>query len=195
MEVTRMRKMMPTRPSSRRLLVVASPGIASDLNGDFSSDELTFEAVLGFIRQFSADLSLGFGAAYVRDFGEPLPLPFIFFDWKVTPSIQAKGIVPQNLELVYGVNPKVDLAVAVKVAGNRYHGDPETWDTDNPQLKHTIATVGPTARIHLSKWIHLSLEGGYVFVHNFEFLEGDETANSLDLEPAGYVRAGFMLGM
>jgi hypothetical protein len=178
-----------------RLLAVITPGIASDLNGDFSTDEITLEAVLGLIRQFGEDLSLGFGVAYVRDFGEPLPLPFLMLEWQVSPRVKVRGIVPENLEVRYQQSPKLALGLASKVSGNRYHGDPDTWEAENPQFKHTIATVGPTAQVHFSKWMHLNLEGGYVFYHNFEFMDGDRTDNSFHLKPVGYLRAGFLLGM
>jgi hypothetical protein len=178
-----------------RLIAVVTSGLASDFKGDVSGDDFTFEAVLGAIRQFGKDFSFGLGVAYVRDFGEPLPLPFLAFEWKITPDIDAKGLLPQSLEVSYGLSPKVDLGLAMKVAGNRYHGDPSTYDADNPQLKHTIVSAGPTAQIHFSKWLHLNLEGGYVFVHNFEFLDGDDLARSLDLKQTGYLRAGLQLGM
>lgn len=178
-----------------RLIGVATPGLASDFKADVSGDDFTFEAVLGLIRQVGENFSLGFGAAYIRDFGEPLPLPFLAFEWQIAPSVQAKGLLPTNLEVSYKWSPKVDLGLAVKITGNRYHGDPDTWNADNPQMKHTIASAGPMAQIHFSKWLHLNLEGGYVFVHNFEFFDSDDLDSSLDMEQVGYVRAGFQVGM
>ena len=85
--------------------------------------------------------------------------------------------------------------MAVKVKGNRYHGDSDVWDVDNPQMMHTTASVGPTAQVHFSKWLHLNLDGGYVFVHNFEFRDGDNVERSLDMERTGYLRAGLQIGM
>jgi hypothetical protein len=178
-----------------RLLAVATPGIASDFNGDFSTDEITFEAVLGLIHQLSEGLSLGFGVAYVRDFGEPLPLPFLMLEWQVTPGVRARAIVPDNIQVTYGMSPKLELGLGLKVSGNRYHGDPETWGAENPQVEHTIITAGPMAKIHISKWVHLFLDGGYVLYHNFEFGDGDRTSNAFHLDEAGYLRAGFQLGM
>jgi hypothetical protein len=178
-----------------RLIAGLTPGLASDFQGEISGDDFTLEAVLGLIRQVRESLAFGFGVAYVRDFGEPLPLPFLALEWQIAPNLNARALLPQDFEVSYNWRPKVDLGLAVKVRGNRYHGDPGVWGADNPQMKHTVASVGPTARIHLSKWLHLGLEGGYVFVHNFEFLDGDKVESLLDMEHTGYLRAGLQLGM
>jgi hypothetical protein len=178
-----------------QLIAAATPGLASDFEGDLSSDDFVFEAMLGFIRRFGKHLSLGAGLAYIRDFGEPLPLPFVAFEWNISPRLSAKGLVPQSLEVSYRVNPKMTLGLSAGVSGDRYHGDPDKYDVDNPQLKYTVGTVGPTAQIHFSKWIHLNLEGGFTLIRNFEFLDGDDLARSLDLKQTGYLRAKFQLGI
>ena len=102
---------------------------------------------------------------------------------------QARAILPEDLQVTYGMSPKMDLGLALKVSGNRYHGDPDTWDAENPQFNHAIVTVGPTAKVHFSRWVHLNLEGGYVLYHNFEFGDGDRTDNAFHLHEAGYLRA------
>jgi hypothetical protein len=178
-----------------KLVAAVTPGIASDFEGEISGDDFTLQAMFGFIRRYSENLSLGAGVAYVRDFGDPIPLPFVYFDWSNGSNFSATGIVPQNVDLSYKLNPKIDLGLSLRIRGNRYHGDPDIYAVDNPQMEYSEGTVSPMVQIHFLEWVHLTIEGGYAFYRNFEFLDGDKTHASYDLKETGYLRAGLVLGM
>jgi hypothetical protein len=177
------------------LVAALTPGLASDFERRMTMDDFTLQAMLGFIRKYGTDFQLGFGLAYTRDFGSPMPLPFLYLDWKITPQLSFNGIVPVNLYLRYAFHPMLDLGMAVRVRGDRYHGDPGKYGVNNPQMEYSEATLSPSVRIHFSEWVHLNVEGGFAFYRNFEFLDGDRTASSYDLEPSGYFRAEFVLGI
>lgn len=183
-----------------QLAVAVTPGLASDFEGvesfsDLSSDDVTLTAMVGAIRKFNENFSFGAGIAYERDFGDPLPLPFLYFDWNIRPNLHASGIVPQNVALSYTLNPMIDLGLLFRIDGSRYHGDPDKYGVDNPQMAYTVGTIGPTAQIHLTKWCHISVEGGYTFLRNFEFRDGDDEERSLDTDQTFYLKAGISLGM
>ena len=178
-----------------KLVAVLTPGLASDFEGDLSGDDITFQGILGLLRQHRKNLALGFGVAYVRDFGTPLPLPFIYFDWNLSSKLRANGILPTNLDVRYRLTRRFDLGFSLKVLGNRYHGDPGRFNVDNPQLEYSEGTVSPMVSIHVSKWAHLNIEGGYAFYRNFEFLDGDTSAASYDLKRTGYLRTQLILGL
>jgi hypothetical protein len=178
-----------------KMVAVVTPGLASDFEGNVSSDDFTFGAVFGFIRQMSEKFQLGFGIAYMPDFGEPLPLPFLYIDWKIAPKLSVNGILPTNMILTYKLNPKIDLGMSLKVDGNRYHGNPDKFGVDNPLMIYSEGTISPMVQIHFLKWLHLNLEGGFAFYRNFEFFDGDEKAQSLDLKQTGYLRTGLVLGL
>lgn len=177
------------------MIAALTPGFASDFEGEVSSDDFTLQAVFGFIRRYSENLSLGAGVAYLRDFGDPLPLPFIYFDWSNGSNFSVNGIVPQNVDVSYKLNPKIDLGFLLKIGGNRYHGDPDKYPVDNPQMEYSEGTVSPAVQIHFLEWVHLNVEAGYAFYRNFEFLDGDVTHESYDLKKTGYLRTTFVLGM
>jgi len=178
------------------LIVVMTPGLASDFKGSLTMDDFTLEAVLGFVRKYSKTFQLGFGLAYVRDFGSPIPMPFIYIDWNISSNLKLSGLVPVDLALTYKLNPMVDFGLAMKVRGDRYHGDPDKFKpTKNPQMEYSEGTLSPFIKIHFLDWIHLNIEGGYAVYRNFEFLDGNESAESYDLEKTGYLRAGLVLGM
>jgi len=176
------------------MLALTTPGLASDFEADVSSDDFTFEAAVVFVRQFSERWALGFGAAYSNQFGEPLPLPVLAFEWNNGSNLRANGIVPVNLEFWYLPNPKLELGLVVRGDGNRYHGDPDIYGVDNPQARYSALTLGPSARIHLSKALHLNVEGGFIPFHRFEFYDGDEKDSNYSLKPGGYLRAGIQIG-
>jgi hypothetical protein len=178
-----------------KLVAAVTPGLASDFEGEISGDDFTLQAMFGFIRRYGENLSLGAGVAYLRDFGDPIPLPFVYFDWSNGSNLSAAGILPQNVDLSYELNPKVDLGLSLKIVGNRYHGDPDIHSVDNPQMEYSEGTVSPTVQIHFLEWVHLTIEGGYAFYRNFEFLDADKTHESYDLKKTGYLRAGLVLGM
>jgi len=176
-----------------QFVAVANPGLASDFKADISSDDFTFTGVLGVIRKFSEDFSLGAGAVY--NLGDSFPLPFVYFEWNIRPDLSATGILPQNLELSYTLNPMIDLGLLVQIDDSGYHGDPDKFGVDDPRLAYTIGTIGPTAQIHLTKWLHVYVEGGYTFVRDIEFRDGDDVEQSLETDQTVYLRTGILLGM
>ena len=177
------------------MIVAIIPGLASDFDRKVSMDDFTLQAVLGIVRKYGTTFQLGFGLAYTRDFGPPMPLPFLYIDWKITPDLVLNGLLPVNLVLRYDLHPMVDLALAMKVRGDRYHGDSKKYGVNNPQMEYSEATLSPSARIHFTQWLHLNVEGGLAFYRNYEFLDGDISASSIDLEQTGYLRVEFVLGM
>jgi hypothetical protein len=177
-----------------KMVAVVTPGLASDFEGKVSSDDFTFGAVFGFIRRISKTFELGFGLAYMPDFGEPLPLPFLYIDWKIAPKLTANGILPTNMILAYKLNPKIDLGLSLKVDGNRYHGDPNKFGVNNPLMKYSEGTLSPMVQFHFTKWLHMNIEGGFAFYRNFEFFDGDDEVQSLDLKQTGYLKTGLVLG-
>ncbi len=177
------------------MIASMTPGLASDFDRSVTMDDFTLQAILGFVRKYGEDFQLGFGLAYSRDFGPPIPLPFLYVDWKIAPDLTFNGIVPVNFDFRYRLHRMIDLGLAVKVRGDRYHGDPRKYGVNNPQLEYSEATVSPSAQVHLSQWIHLNIESGITFYRNFEFLDGDISAASYDMKPTGYLRTEILLGM
>jgi len=177
-------------------VLAVTPGLASDFEGDITMDDFTLQAVTGFIRRYSKTFQLGAGLAYVRDFGTPLPMPFIYLDWIISPKLHLGGLVPLDMALTYNFNKMIDLGFAFKVKGDRYHGDPDLFNpTKNPQMEYSEGTLSPFVRLHFTQWLHLNIEGGFAAYRNFEFLDGDKKAESYDLKQTGYLRAGLVLGM
>jgi Domain of unknown function (DUF6268) len=176
---------------------VITPGLASDFRSKLSKDDVTFEAALIFIHQFSKKFSLGGGLAYSRQFGEPLPLPVMTLDWNNGSNLFAKAILPANFEFWYLMSPILELGLVLSGDGNEYHGDPDRYGGTNPKMKYSVITLGPSLKYRLSRTFSLNIDSGYTFLRKFEFsneISGDDYKEILDLKNAGYIRVGFNLG-
>lgn len=180
---------------SWQMLVMPAVGLASDFEGDVSSDDATLIGKVIFIYTFSETFSLGPGVAYsLRD--QPVfPVPFLIFEWAIGPKVTAEGIIPDNVTVLYRLHPAVELGVFVKSNSVNYHGDPDKYAVDNPWLAYSDLSVGPTAQLHFSKWVHLNLEGGYAFLRSFKFSDGLNKESSIDLDAKGYLKVSLQVGM
>lgn len=181
--------------SKWHLLVTVTPGLASDFEGDISIDDSAFKGKLMFIHKFNEALSLGPGVTYsLRD--KPIfPLPFLRFEWIIRSKVIVQGVVPDNATILYRANRVVDLGITAKTMSVNHHGDPGKYAVDNPWLKYSDFSAGPIAQLHISKWLHLSVEGGYTFLRRFKFFDGNDEKNSIDLGSKGYLKAGLKVGM
>ena len=180
-----------------KLVISVAPGIASDLEGELSTYDFTLSAIVGAMRAFGekGNFTLGAGLAYTWDFGDPIPMPFLYVDWNIGSKLNINGILPTNLAITYKLFSFIDVGLLASIGGNRYHGDPDKFGVDNPQMKYSLATVGPKVQIHFSKWLHLNLESGYTIFRNFSFWDGPTEASNFDMENTFYFRASTVIGM
>ena len=176
------------------VLALGTPSLASDLKGEVSVDDFSFQVAAVFIRHLSERLSIGLGAAYSTQFGSAVPLPVLTFDWNNGENLTAKAILPTSIEFWYSPSQRVDLGLLVFGDGNNFRFDPDTYQVANPELRYTMLTVGPTAKINLSKHVCLNVEAGIIGLHRFEFYDGDNEIVSNDLKPSQYFRLGLQSG-
>ncbi|HWR84204.1 MAG TPA: DUF6268 family outer membrane beta-barrel protein [Candidatus Deferrimicrobium sp.] len=173
---------------------LGTPSLASDLGAEVTQRDFNFQAAAVFIRHFSERLSLGFGAAYTTQFGSGEVVPILAFDWNNGKNLMAKAILPASLEFWYRPVAAVDLGLLLSGDGNNFRGDPDVYHVADPELRYTMLTVGPAARIRLAKYVRLNIEGGLIGLHRFEFFDGDTEAASHDLKPSQYARIGLNFG-
>lgn len=173
---------------------LGTPSLASDLGAEVTHRDFNFQAATIFIRHFSDRFSLGFGAAYTTQFGSGAVMPILAFDWNNGKNLMAKAILPASFEFWYRPAARIDLGLLVSGDGNNFRGDPAVYPVADPELRYTMLTVGPAARIKLAKCVRLNIEAGVIGLHRFEFFDGDTEVASYDLKPSQYARVGFTLG-
>jgi hypothetical protein len=178
-----------------QMVAVATPGLASDFEGQISADDLSFTGVLGARYRFGERFSLGAGVAYERSFDNSLPLPFALVEWAIAPKLRLNALLPMNATVLYSPWSVLDVGIFGEMGGSRYHGDPDKFGVDNPQLDYSVASAGATAQVHVSRWALVMLKGGYAFRRRIEFLDGGDEASRYDLEGSWYVQGGLQLGM
>ncbi|MFC2133754.1 DUF6268 family outer membrane beta-barrel protein [Bacteroidota bacterium] len=177
------------------LLAFVTPGLASDFEGKLAWEDFSYEGAIVFIHKFSDYFSLGGGFAYSRQFGEPYPLPVIALEWNNGSNLKASAILPVSMELWYLMSNSIELGLVFAGDGNQYHGDPNSYEPDNPQLRYSLLTLGPAALIKLTNWLNMRIDGGFTLLRRFEFFDGDNEEASLDLKNVGFVKVGFELAM
>lgn len=101
------------------LLVMATPGFATDFEGDFNADDMNFQTVLVFMRQVSPKFTYGFGAVYSTQFGQPIPLPVLAFNWNNGKNMRWDTILPVSSEFWHAPS-KFEWGLLLKVDGNQY---------------------------------------------------------------------------
>ncbi len=176
------------------LLAMATPGFATDFEGDFNTDDMNFQTVLAFMRQVSPKFTYGFGAIYSTQFGQPIPLPVLAFNWNNGKNMRWDTILPVSSEFWHAPNKSFEWGLLLKVDGNQYQGDPGIFGVDDPQMRYSVLTFGPSARYRFTDWFNLNVEGGIVGVHRFEFFDGSEEEDSFNLKASGYFRVGVGFG-
>ncbi len=81
--------------------------------------------------------------------------------------------------------------------GNQFHGAESNYiaaGVKNPQLRYSVATLGPTLKYNLTKGMQLMISGGMTFLRRFEFYDGNDKEDSLDLKSSGFIKAGIQFG-
>lgn len=174
---------------------LATPTLASDLRAEISEKDFNFQAAAIFIRQFSPKFSLGLGGAFTNQFGKGTVVPIVALDWNNGKNLSAKAILPASLEFWYRTGPKLDLGLLVSGDGNNFRGDTRIYQVPDPQLRYTMLTVGPAARLKIQKYVTLNAEAGIIGLHRIEFYDDNTKKESYDLKPKQYARVGLTLGM
>ena len=177
------------------LLSMVNPSLASDFEAGLTSDDLSFQTAVIADRHFSEKLSIGLGVAYSTQFGTAVPLPLLMMEWNNGGRWSFSMTLPSNLELWYQAGQSAKLGLLISGDGDNYYFDPQGYQVERPELRYTMMTIGPAAKIDLSRHLQLNIEAGIIGLHRFEFYSGDEEVVSNDLEPSHYVRIGLQTNL
>ncbi len=167
-----------------------NPGFATDFEGALVLEDFSLQFGAIFTKQFSPRFAFGFGAVYSTQFGHPIPLPALSFQWNNGSNFRANVILPVNMELWYDASERLDLGILMKIDGDEFHVDPEIYGYDNPNFRQTDAMIGPAAEIKVASWMSLNLYSGYTYLRMFEFYNADDELAAYDPENGLFFRAG-----
>ena len=176
------------------LLTMATPGLASDFDGDISFDDAVLEVAVVGIYNYSDRTALGFGAGFNPYLGQHYPMPVLAVRWNNGVNMELEAILPMSLRFGYRPHPVADVGLSIALEGSSYHGDPEKFAVDNPQMRYSLGRAGPSLTLNLLPFVKLSLEGGVALGRRFEFYDGLDEEASYDLDPAGYFQGRLSVG-
>ena len=95
------------------------PGIAGDFHG-FDSSMLRVGALAMGSYSPNRELTLGGGALASYGFGELLPLPVVYVDWKPAPWFRAEASLPFFASAIFRLGDRFEVGALADVNGNEY---------------------------------------------------------------------------
>ena len=121
-------------------------------------------------------------------------MPFAILQWMSGASYKVALFLPIHAEFWYLPTESVELGLAARVGGDQYHGEPARYLVENPQMRYSVVTVGPSVKLRLSKGFRLTADAGMTLLRRFEFFDGDDEAASYNLKNGPFVKAGIQFG-
>lgn len=176
------------------LLTIANPGMATDFQGKLSKDDLILTLAVVGIRKVTDQLSYGIGLAYNPNFGAHHPMPVLALMWNNGKNMKFETILPVNLSFGYRPNSVFDLGVDFTLDGGSYHGNPDKYGVENPQLRYSVAKGGPNITFNISHWLHLKCTGGVTFLRRMEFYDGSIEQGTFDIKQSGFLSFDLVVG-
>jgi len=175
------------------MLFIGKSSLASDFDTDITGEDFSFQSAAIFNRQINENLTMGLGIAYSTQFGKAEALPLLSIDWNNGAKWSINTILPSNLDIWYDHSQRVKLGFLVTIDGENFRFSPGNYEDEypKPNLRYTMITMGPTAKISLSKKSLLNIESGIVGLHRFEFYSENVEVVSNDLKPNWYIKLGF----
>ncbi|MEM1128100.1 MAG: DUF6268 family outer membrane beta-barrel protein [Bacteroidota bacterium] len=176
------------------LLGVVTPGVASDLKGPLTPDDFNIQVMVAALRRTSPYFAFGLGAAYSTQFGAPLPMPIFVADWNNGRRLRWVTLFPSISEFWYDHTDRTQWGFAIRVEGQAFQGDPSRYAGHDPELRHSVVSVGPSARWALAPKMELQVEAGVVPYHRLEFYEGRTEIVSFSAQESAFLRLTVHLG-
>jgi len=174
-------------PRRWRLAITFRPGLASDFK-NVSSDDLRFSGAVMAMHALNPKLTMGFGLVGNYSFGDFLPLPGFFLDWRPGPSLRLWIILPRFLQFSYTWRRRIEVGVRMKLSGSRItiRGRP---NVDNARCSQIDGGAYVALRLFSQLW--LSLYGGVPIYRRFDLFnaQGGKVA-AYDTAFTGIVNAG-----
>lgn len=176
------------------LLTIINPGLASEFESRITKDDLTLTLALVGIRKYTERLSIGYGLGFNPNFGTHHPVPVLALRWNNGRDMKIETIFPINFSFAYRPNPVFDLGLDMTLEGNSYHGNPSKYGAENPQLRYSVASAGPSITFNVMPWLHLKCAGGFTFLRRLEFYDGSIEAGTFDIKQSGFLSFDLLVG-
>jgi len=175
--------------STRHLVIIAAPGLASDLKGDLTSKDTSFMGAVGMKKRYKTGISLTYGLAYIYDFGRPYPIPFLGIEWTDGDKLSASLMGPR-IKFTYEMSDSKEFGFDIKMSGNRYNiSSNSNSGLNDPKVEYSVATIGPRFKFAANERMDVNLEAGTTLRRKLRFMDGDDEIRNLDQKNTIFLKA------
>jgi hypothetical protein len=139
--------------------------------------------------------NISFGAALIDNYGKQRVFPAIGFDPDVNAEHKFTLRVPVEVSYFYCPQGRsVEAGIAARVGGVNANLN-EPGDYQHRNVAYSVGTVGPSVRLKFSKFVTLTVDGGWVPYHRFQILDKDDKLRDYDLSTDYFIAAGLRLSL
>ena len=185
-----------------------APGLAGDFYA-IDADLLRLNGVILATKTFSEKFTFGFGGLAGYSFGQFLPLPALYADWRPVEQFRLETFAPAFFSAKYIPHNRIELGGRAEFQGNEYgvrfggiRDEPPCADgPDQPadpslcldNLAYSVGSAGLTLGLRLFKTVWFEAYGAYAFFRRFEPRNADGDSIGIDSFPSEFfVRLGFV---
>lgn len=169
-------------------------GIASNLRADLSRSDFFVSGNVVGLYALTKQVSLGAGVAYDARTGTISPIPLGVISWEPIDTFAIRATLPVSTLVAWRPWRPLTLQLTATLDGQRYNLSEERNGGHTGALAYSLIKLGPGARLHFNKLIHLELLGGAVVARRFERFVDGHSIGSASMPPAPYVGFSLWLG-
>lgn len=136
------------------MLVQITPALKSGLEGKLIGEDFAIEGAFLASRQKSERFAFGFGAAYSTNFGAPIPIPLLQFDYKASlwnggPEWRGSALLPSSLEAWIIPARRLEIGSQLMSLGDRHHiTEVGTVPLNKPYSDYFDTVLGPSVIVY-----------------------------------------------
>lgn len=182
------------------LLAQVTPAIKSGLEDKLVGEDFAIEGALLASRQMSERSVFGFGVAYSTNFGAPIPIPLLQYDyqaslWAGGPAWRGSILLPSSLEAWVVPARRLEIGLKLQSLGDRHHiTEVGTVPLSKPYSDYFDTVIGPSVIVYLTPWLNLDIESGISVYRQMQITDGRDEMIKFEPDQAGFLRWKFTIG-
>ena len=178
----------------------ATPAIKSGLEEKMAGEDFAIEGAFLATRQAGERISYGFGLGYSTNFGAPIPIPLLQFDysaslWEGGPAWRGNILLPSSIEAWVIPFKRLEVGLQLRSIGDRHHiTEVGTVAINRPYSDYFDTVLGPSVIVYLTPWMSLNVESGFSLYRQMQVTDGRDELISFEPEQAGFLRWQLTIG-
>lgn len=178
----------------------ATPAIKSGLEGKMAGEDFAIEGAFLATRQAGERTSYGFGLGYSTNFGAPIPIPLLQFDyraslWEGGPAWRGNVLLPSSIEAWVIPFKRLEVGLQLRSIGDRHHiTEVGSVAINRPYSDYFDTVLGPSVILYLTPWMSLNVESGFSLYRQMQITDGRDEIISFEPEQAGFLRWQLTIG-